>query len=76
MAKPLSLCCADFLQVKERQLPKSLSCGKTFRGRSALRDLAMVHRWGFPGCPQPCTHLGAHGPGDLCLATAHNSLSS
>ncbi len=34
----------DEEEVQERQLPKSLSCGKTFRGRSALHALPDVHR--------------------------------
>lgn len=32
-------------EVEERRLPKSVSCGKTFRGASALGDDASVHRW-------------------------------
>ena len=31
--------------VEQRALPKSVSCGKTFRGRHALRDMHDVHRW-------------------------------
>ncbi|KAL4428594.1 hypothetical protein ABPG77_008906 [Micractinium sp. CCAP 211/92] len=31
--------------VEERKLAKSVSCGKTFRGRQALRDLHAVHTW-------------------------------
>ncbi|KAL4434375.1 hypothetical protein ABPG75_000816 [Micractinium tetrahymenae] len=31
--------------VEERKLAKSISCGKTFRGRQALRDLDVVHSW-------------------------------
>ncbi len=31
--------------MKERQLPKSISCGKTFRGHTALKDFAAVHKW-------------------------------
>lgn len=31
--------------VEERKLPKSLNCGKSFRGRQALRDLDAVHKW-------------------------------
>ena len=34
----------DDEEVKERQLPKSLSCGKTFRGPRALKALPVVHR--------------------------------
>ena len=32
-------------EVEERRLPKSVSCGKTFRGASALVDDSSVHRW-------------------------------
>jgi DNA polymerase eta len=35
----------DALGVEERRLPKSVSCGKTFRGPDALRDEAAVRRW-------------------------------
>lgn len=31
--------------VEERKLAKSVSCGKTFRGRHTLRDLDAVHTW-------------------------------
>jgi hypothetical protein len=36
--------CADDA-VEERRLPKSISCGKTFRGRHSLRDAAALHKW-------------------------------
>ncbi|GAB4815654.1 hypothetical protein N2152v2_002700 [Parachlorella kessleri] len=32
-------------EVTERTLPKSLSCGKTFRGNHALVEVDSVHRW-------------------------------
>jgi DNA polymerase eta len=32
-------------EVKPRTLPKSISCGKTFRGASALTGLTAVHSW-------------------------------
>lgn len=35
----------ECFQVKERQLPKSISCGKTFRGHTALKDFPTVHKW-------------------------------
>jgi DNA polymerase eta len=35
----------DALGVEERRLPRSVSCGKTFRGPDALRDEAAVRRW-------------------------------
>ena len=35
----------DDEEVKPRTLPKSISCGKTFRGASALRDLATTRTW-------------------------------
>ncbi|CAL8468278.1 g7818 [Coccomyxa elongata] len=35
----------DDEEVKERQLPKSISCGKTFRGHTALKDFPAVHKW-------------------------------
>jgi nucleotidyltransferase/DNA polymerase involved in DNA repair len=31
--------------VKPRLLPKSVGCSKTFRGRSALTTLKLVHDW-------------------------------
>jgi nucleotidyltransferase/DNA polymerase involved in DNA repair len=31
--------------VKPRLLPKSVGCSKTFRGRSALKSLKLVHEW-------------------------------
>jgi nucleotidyltransferase/DNA polymerase involved in DNA repair len=31
--------------VKPRLLPKSVGCSKTFRGRSALTNLKLVHDW-------------------------------
>jgi hypothetical protein len=31
--------------VEERRLPKSINCGKTFRGRQALVDAPAVHKW-------------------------------
>lgn len=36
---------AHILQVKQRTLPKSISCGKTFLGPNTLRNLPEVHRW-------------------------------
>jgi len=37
--------------VKERQLPQSISCGKTFRGHTALKAFPAVHKWpGELGC--------------------------
>ena len=33
------------MQVKERQLPQSISCGKTFRGHTALMAFPAVHKW-------------------------------
>ena len=33
------------LQVKQRTLPKSISCSKTFQGNSALRKLPDVLKW-------------------------------
>lgn len=39
------------VQVKERQLPQSISCGKTFRGHTALKAFSAVHKWlGELGC--------------------------
>lgn len=35
----------DGAEVEERKLPKSVSCGKTFRGQNALKDLESVHKW-------------------------------
>jgi DNA polymerase eta len=35
----------DDEEVKPRTLPKSISCGKTFRGASALTGLTAVHGW-------------------------------
>jgi hypothetical protein len=35
----------DDEEVKPRTLPKSISCGKTFRGHSALTSLTAVHSW-------------------------------
>lgn len=32
-------------QVKQRTLPKSISCGKTFQGPNKLKTLPEVHRW-------------------------------
>jgi hypothetical protein len=32
-------------QVKERQLAQSISCGKTFRGHTALKAFPAVHKW-------------------------------
>ncbi|KAK9866888.1 hypothetical protein WJX84_001766 [Apatococcus fuscideae] len=40
----LALGC-DTDEVKQRTLPKSLSCGKTFRGASALHTFDAVHHW-------------------------------
>lgn len=31
--------------VEERRLSKSLSCGKTFRGSHALKDMEAVAKW-------------------------------
>lgn len=36
------VCC---LQVKQRTLPKSISCGKTFRDHTNLHSLDKVHYW-------------------------------
>ena len=33
------------LQVKQRTLPKSFSCGKTFRNHTALHIITDVHHW-------------------------------
>ena len=33
------------MQVKQRMLPKSISCGKTFQGPNKLRNLTDVHKW-------------------------------
>lgn len=35
----------DDLDVKPRTLPKSISCGKTFRGVTAITGLSAVHKW-------------------------------
>ncbi|EIE19275.1 DNA/RNA polymerase, partial [Coccomyxa subellipsoidea C-169] len=35
----------DDEEVKERQLPQSISCGKTFRGHTALKAFPAVHKW-------------------------------
>ncbi|KAK9830086.1 hypothetical protein WJX72_009709 [[Myrmecia] bisecta] len=35
----------DADEVKQRTLPKSIGCSKTFRGGSALKSLDGVHRW-------------------------------
>eukprot|EP00775_Hariotina_reticulata_P004339 gene4339-4592_t len=35
----------DDEEVKPRLLPKSVSCGKTFRGKNALTGLTAVHSW-------------------------------
>ena len=35
----------DYLQVKQRTLPKSLSCGKTFTGPKTLHTLPPVLKW-------------------------------
>ncbi|KAK9826753.1 hypothetical protein WJX81_005483 [Elliptochloris bilobata] len=35
----------DLEEVKERRLPQSISCGKTFRGPTQLRTLAGVNKW-------------------------------
>lgn len=35
----------DDLEVKPRTLPKSISCGKTFRGANAITGLSAVHKW-------------------------------
>lgn len=35
----------DDQDVEERKLPKSVSCGKTFRGDAALADIESVHGW-------------------------------
>ncbi len=35
----------DGEEVKPRLLPKSVGCSKTFRGRSALTTLEVVHQW-------------------------------
>jgi hypothetical protein len=35
----------DDSPVEERQLQKSISCGKTFRGNSAIVDLGTVRKW-------------------------------
>jgi hypothetical protein len=51
--------------VKPRLLPKSVGCSKTFRGRSALTTLKLVHDWllsiGVPPCRlgnATCTFVG------------------
>ena len=58
---PCPPCAADDA-VEERKLAKSVSCGKTFRGRHALRDLDAVRSWllelgacGRGWAPQSCT---------------------
>ena len=33
------------MQIKQRTLPKSLSCGKTFRSQTALTKIDDVHHW-------------------------------
>ena len=33
------------MQVKQRTLPKSISCGKTFRDHTSLHTLDKVHYW-------------------------------
>jgi DNA polymerase eta len=35
----------DGEEVKPRTLPKSLSCGKSFRGANALTSVTAVHQW-------------------------------
>lgn len=35
----------DDAEVEERKLPKSVSCGKTFRGANTITDLESVHSW-------------------------------
>lgn len=35
----------DGEEVKPRTLPKSISCGKTFRGVNVLTGLTAVHKW-------------------------------
>mmetsp|Transcript_3520 Transcript_3520/g.4566 ORF Transcript_3520/g.4566 Transcript_3520/m.4566 type:complete len:716 (-) Transcript_3520:146-2293(-) len=35
----------DVSEVQQRVQSKSISCGKTFRGRNALRSLDMVEKW-------------------------------
>jgi DNA polymerase eta len=35
----------DGEDVKPRMLPKSISCGKTFRGQNVLTGLTAVHKW-------------------------------
>ncbi|KAK9915303.1 hypothetical protein WJX75_007291 [Coccomyxa subellipsoidea] len=35
----------DDEEVKERQLAQSISCGKTFRGHTALKAFPAVHKW-------------------------------
>jgi DNA polymerase eta len=35
----------DDTEVEERRLAKSISCGKTFRGAYALKDIESVHTW-------------------------------
>lgn len=35
----------DGEDVKPRTLPKSISCGKTFRGQNVLTGLTAVHKW-------------------------------
>ena len=48
------------MQVKQRTLPKSLSCGKTFRGASALHTFDAVHHWWAFG--QPICVVGSTPP--------------
>ena len=40
-----SHCSSACLQIKQRTLPKSLSCGKTFRSQTALTKIDDVHHW-------------------------------
>lgn len=31
--------------MKARRLPQSISCGKTFRGHTALKSFQVLHKW-------------------------------
>lgn len=59
------------LQVTERKLPKSLSCGKTFRGAQALRDMDSVAQWllELGGCPR-CRCLCRCGSASMMVEVA------
>ena len=35
----------DDMEVEERRLPKSISCGKTFRGKFGLSSIEAIHTW-------------------------------